>query len=150
MSKKQPERARAHKNVYDIEAQQKHLRRHLESLERDNHQPLDDVEGLVSVALAHIEDDNSGRKRQKISRANPFSTRQNLGALIIEARLDLLPPDIPTYLTCNATPSQYPPRQFCSVCSFQSSYRCSKCGMKYCSVKCLRTHEETRCMKWTI
>jgi hypothetical protein len=60
MSKKQPERARAHKNVYDIEAQQKHLRRHLESLERDNHQPLDDVEGLVSVALAHIEDDSSG------------------------------------------------------------------------------------------
>jgi hypothetical protein len=60
MSKKQPERAKAHKNVYDIEAQQKHLRRHLESLERDNHQPLDDVEGLVSVALAHIEDDSSG------------------------------------------------------------------------------------------
>ncbi|CAO3676172.1 unnamed protein product [Umbelopsis ramanniana] len=116
MSKKQPERAKAHK----------------------------------IVALAHIEDDSSGRKRQKISRANPFSTRQNLGALIIEARLDLLPPDIPTYLTCNATSSQYPPRQFCSVCSFQSSYRCSKCGMKYCSVKCLRTHEETRCMKWTI
>jgi hypothetical protein len=59
-------------------------------------------------------------------------------------RLDLLPPDIPTYLTCNAAPSQYPSRQFCSVCSFQSSYKCSKCGMKYCSVKCLRTHEETR------
>lgn len=218
MSKKQPDRGRGTKNVYDIEAQQKHLRRHLESLERDNHQPLDDVEGLVTVALAHIEDDNSGlklksmyayahggllmvmdtlilgRKRQKVSRANPFSTRQNLSALILEAvrtifhlnryshaqftnsisyfqRLDLLPPDIPTYLTCNAAPSQYPSRQFCSVCSFQSSYKCSKCGMKYCSVKCLRTHEETRfaltiqvytisacdtydtpnrCMKWTI
>ncbi|GAB5587313.1 hypothetical protein Unana1_02213 [Umbelopsis nana] len=150
MSKKLPDRGRANKNVYDIEAQQKHLRRHLESLERDNHQPLDDVEGLVTVALAHIEDDNSARKRQKVSRANPFSTRQNLGALILEARLDLLPPDIPTYLTCNAAPSQCPSRQFCSVCSFQSSYKCSKCGMKYCSVKCLRTHEETRCMKWTI
>lgn len=61
MSKKLPDRGRANKNVYDIEAQQKHLRRHLESLERDNHQPLDDVEGLVTVALAHIEDDNSGR-----------------------------------------------------------------------------------------
>jgi hypothetical protein len=62
MSKKQPERARSHKNVFDVEAQQKHLRRHLESLERDNHQPLDDVEGLVSVALAHIEDDSPGSK----------------------------------------------------------------------------------------
>lgn len=62
MSKKQPDRGRGTKNVYDIEAQQKHLRRHLESLERDNHQPLDDVEGLVTVALAHIEDDNSGLK----------------------------------------------------------------------------------------
>jgi hypothetical protein len=26
-----------------------------------------------------------GRKRQKVSRANPFSTRQNLSALILEA-----------------------------------------------------------------
>ncbi|KAJ2962041.1 hypothetical protein NQZ79_g2804 [Umbelopsis isabellina] len=85
MSKKLPDRGKTTKAAYDPEAQQKHLRRHLESLERDNHQPLDDVEGLVSVALAHIDDDGSGRKRQKVSRANPFSTRQNLNTLILEA-----------------------------------------------------------------
>jgi hypothetical protein len=60
MSKKLPDRGKTAKASYDPEAQQKHLRRHLESLERDNHQPLDDVEGLVSVALAHIDDDGSG------------------------------------------------------------------------------------------
>lgn len=42
---------------HDPEAQQRHLKRQLDSLERDNHESLNDVEGLISLALAQQEDD---------------------------------------------------------------------------------------------
>ncbi|CAG8686117.1 14422_t:CDS:2, partial [Acaulospora morrowiae] len=58
-------------------------------------------------------------------------------------RIDQLPSDVPTYLTAAAGPSRYPSRKFCSVCGYLSNYSCKTCGMKYCSVKCLETHEET-------
>lgn len=57
--------------------------------------------------------------------------------------------DDPNYTTAEASPSRYPPRHFCSVCGFVSNYTCLPCGQRYCSVKCLGTHLDTRCMKWT-
>ncbi|KAI8096907.1 zinc finger, HIT-type containing 1 [Halteromyces radiatus] len=141
----------------DTEAHQRHLRRQLDSLERDNHQSLNDVEGLISVALAAQEqNDEAPRKSRhktgtsKSGRASVFSTKANLSVLLEDAHLEDYSPDIPTYLTCNAAPSKYPPRHFCSVCGFSSSYKCLRCGMKYCSLACLNTHKETRCMKWTV
>lgn len=40
------------KTSHDPEAHARHLKRQLESLEKDNHQSLNDVEGLISIALA--------------------------------------------------------------------------------------------------
>ncbi|XP_054154351.1 zinc finger HIT domain-containing protein 1-like [Oppia nitens] len=40
-------------------------------------------------------------------------------------------------------------RHFCSVCGFDSNYTCVNCGMRYCCVSCLKTHRDTRCLKWT-
>ncbi len=31
-----------------------------------------------------------------------------------------------------------------------SNYNCTRCGMRYCSIKCNETHKETRCMKFTM
>ncbi|KAI9014454.1 hypothetical protein CLU79DRAFT_766863 [Phycomyces nitens] len=147
---KKNERARQTYVRHDPEAQQKHLRRHLESLERDNHQSLNDVEGLISIALAAQEEEGiSLRKtRHKSGRASIYSSKTNLNVLLEDAHLEDSP-DVASYITCNADPSRYPPRRFCSVCGFPSDYKCSRCGMKYCSVKCLGTHNETRCLKWT-
>lgn len=41
-------------------------------------------------------------------------------------------------------------RHFCCVCGFQSPYTCVTCGMRYCCSTCLKTHKDTRCLKWTI
>ncbi|KAF9083697.1 Zinc finger HIT domain-containing protein 1 [Mortierella sp. GBA35] len=57
---------------------------------------------------------------------------------------------VPNYLTANMGPSRYPQRQFCSVCGWKGVYRCNRCGMRYCDLKCQRTHNDTRCMKFTI
>lgn len=43
-----------------------------------------------------------------------------------------------------------PQRNFCSVCGFGAPYTCVTCGHRYCTVKCLHTHRDTRCMKWTV
>lgn len=42
-----------------------------------------------------------------------------------------------------------PPRHFCSVCGFKAPYTCVTCGNRYCSIPCLGTHRDTRCLKWT-
>ncbi|CAO3613342.1 unnamed protein product [Cunninghamella blakesleeana] len=137
----------------DINAHENHLKRQLDSLEYDNHQSLNNVEGLINIALAAQEQNEEGlvprKSRQKKSRTSIYSSKTNLNTLLEEAHLEDYSPDVPTYLTCNSAPSKYPPRNFCSVCGFSSNYKCLRCGMKYCTVKCLNTHKETRCLKWT-
>jgi len=41
-------------------------------------------------------------------------------------------------------------RHFCCVCGFQAVYTCVTCGMRYCCSSCLKTHRDTRCLKWTV
>eukprot|EP01100_Stratorugosa_tubuloviscum_P008407 TRINITY_DN3504_c0_g2_i1.p1 TRINITY_DN3504_c0_g2~~TRINITY_DN3504_c0_g2_i1.p1 ORF type:complete len:197 (-),score=65.67 TRINITY_DN3504_c0_g2_i1:47-637(-) len=54
------------------------------------------------------------------------------------------------YFSAAASPSIFPARNFCSVCGILSNYTCTRCGQKYCSIKCNKTHSETRCLKFTI
>lgn len=46
---------------HDPEAHSRHLKRHLDSLEKDNHQSLNDIEGLISIALSAQEDEGKIR-----------------------------------------------------------------------------------------
>lgn len=54
-----------------------------------------------------------------------------------------------TYANAQASPSAFPERHFCAVCGFPSSYTCTSCGTRYCCIRCLGTHRDTRCLKWT-
>lgn len=54
-----------------------------------------------------------------------------------------------TYAGAQAPPSAWPERHFCAVCGFPSSYTCTSCGTRYCCIRCLGTHRDTRCLKWT-
>jgi len=55
-----------------------------------------------------------------------------------------------SYFSAQAPPSTRPPRSFCAVCGFNDRlYTCVVCGMKYCSLPCLETHRDTRCLKYT-
>lgn len=53
------------------------------------------------------------------------------------------------YPNAVAPASRYPPRPLCAVCGFAATYTCVQCGTRYCCIKCLETHKETRCLKWT-
>eukprot|EP00741_Cyanophora_paradoxa_P019178 tig00021123_g18516.t1 len=82
-------------------------------------------------------------KRDKQERAT-----KKLEQIIKEANLEGCPSHIPTYLTAAVKPSRYPARHFCHVCGFFSNYTCTRCGMRYCSARCLGQHKETRCLKF--
>jgi zinc finger HIT domain-containing protein 1 len=56
----------------------------------------------------------------------------------------------PNYISINAGQSDKPARKFCSVCGHQGQYSCTRCGMRYCSIKCNNHHKETRCMKFSL
>ena len=55
---------------------------------------------------------------------------------------------VPNYVTAGCGPCSHPPRAFCSVCGYRSAYVCVRCGLRYCSIPCQRTHHDTRCSKF--
>ncbi|CAO4379951.1 unnamed protein product [Caenorhabditis nigoni] len=55
---------------------------------------------------------------------------------------------INAYFLSTAPPSSKPPRKFCAACGKMSNYSCTRCGARYCGIRCRDVHNDTRCMKW--
>ncbi|KAG0748909.1 hypothetical protein G6F57_004873 [Rhizopus arrhizus] len=71
---------------HDPEVHSRHLRRQLESLEKDNHDSLNDVEGLINIALAAQEEEGIATRKSRSSRGtNIYSSKANLNALLEES-----------------------------------------------------------------
>ncbi|KAL4659943.1 zinc finger HIT domain-containing protein 1 [Arapaima gigas] len=141
------------RRVLDRATRQRRLSRQLEALEKDNFQD-DPHASLPQLAkrLPQFDDDNEsgGGKKRKKTRGDHFKLRfrKNFQALLEEENLSVS--EGPNYLTACAGPSELPQRHFCAVCGFPSNYTCVSCGARYCGVRCLGTHQETRCLKWTL
>uniref|UniRef100_H3DR51 Zinc finger, HIT-type containing 1 n=1 Tax=Tetraodon nigroviridis TaxID=99883 RepID=H3DR51_TETNG len=139
--------------VLDEATRQRRLSRQLEALEKDNFRddPLSSLPppGPTARLPAFSETEEPEKKKRK-TRGDHFKQRfrKNFTALLEEetCRSALSP------TTCRpwAPPSSLPPRHFCCVCGFPSHYTCPTCGGRYCSSRCLCTHRETRCLKWTL
>ncbi len=66
-----------------------------------------------------------------------------------EAELDRLPEGDPSYLTAAVGPPKTrSARALCSVCGDRSSYTCTRCGAKFCCIRCYGVHTDTRCLKF--
>ena len=66
-----------------------------------------------------------------------------------EAALDQLPEGEPSYLTAAVGPPRTrSARPLCSVCGDFCEYTCTRCGSRYCSIRCSTVHTETRCLKF--
>ncbi|KAI0319363.1 hypothetical protein OF83DRAFT_811425 [Amylostereum chailletii] len=149
----------------DTEIIAKRTKRHLDELERSNYaEPSGSSLGMEDGD----EDEGGGkstkgRARQTISDKRMASIpgakkkkstmnvrsavlyRKNLATLIDQSGISTLPPHIPTYLTAAAAPPKESPRILCSVCGYWGSYKCMKCALPYCELKCRAVHDETRC-----
>ncbi|XP_078283903.1 zinc finger HIT domain-containing protein 1 [Rhinoraja longicauda] len=139
------------RRVLDPATRQRRLCRQLDALERDNfqddpHANLPQLKRLPQFNDSHTE----AAKKKKKTRGDHFKQRfrKNFQSLLEEQNLSST--DGPNYLTACLGPSALPQRHFCAVCGFPSNYTCVSCGARYCCVKCLGTHQETRCLKWTV
>ena len=75
------------------------------------------------------------------------TSNSSIGSASIESGVDdntLLP-----YLSIAALPSKTSTRYFCSVCGYFGTYTCTRCGCRFCCTKCLLSHKETRCLKFS-
>ena len=90
---------------------------------------------------------DSKRRKPEVIIFN-FASKKNFQALLEEQNLSVAKG--PNYLIACAESLSRPQRSFCAVCGFPSPYTCVSCGAWYCTVCCLGTHQETRCLKWTM
>jgi len=141
-------------------------RKKLEALEEDNFRkdPFESADSPKKKAPRLIFTESSPQKDQEQSpsltsskkkkrfRGDHFKTRfrKTFAQLLDEQKHKLLGEVGPNYFTAVVPPSKFPARKFCSVCGSFSKYNCVSCGSHFCSTKCLGTHHDTRCLKWTV
>ncbi|GMH33647.1 hypothetical protein BSKO_01481 [Bryopsis sp. KO-2023] len=143
--------------VVDEDAQKQAIRAHLDSLEKDHDfaeaEPSDEEFKLESDEEIDI-GTSKRRKKNMRGKRTTRSTREKRGVksfsiLLKEAELDQVPDDVPTYLTAAAKPAKTSSkRKFCSVCGNISLYTCTRCGSRFCCLKCHSIHKDTRCLKF--
>ncbi|XP_064394091.1 zinc finger HIT domain-containing protein 1-like isoform X2 [Halichondria panicea] len=140
------------KRVLDDATRKRRHQRQLEALEKDNFH--DDPHAIYAhltskTKLPTFADGSEKKKKKTRTNADHFKQRFRK---TFQSLLEEVPPETyqkPSFVTAAAPPSKLPPRHFCAVCGFFSKYRCVTCGARYCSVRCLGTHKDTRCLKWT-
>ncbi|EAT34901.1 AAEL012898-PA [Aedes aegypti] len=144
------------KRVLDDASRKRRARKALEALEQDNYHEDPHADLVMSKKIPKFQDNMDGvsssntKKKAKRSKGAEYyraKYRKNFPQLLEEDKMQR--PDGPNYFTAAAQPSKLPERHFCAVCGFPSSYTCTACGTRYCSVRCLGTHQDTRCLKWT-
>lgn len=149
--------------VLDDVARERRQKRMLESLEMDNYQEEPHADLVMSKkapkfaetimetspATTPKEKGTPRATRNKKNRpAEYFKKYRTTFAQLLEED-KLIRGNEFNYARAEAGPSKYPPRKFCNVCGLPSAYTCGQCGIRYCTVKCFKTHQETRCLKWT-
>ncbi|XP_033760529.1 zinc finger HIT domain-containing protein 1-like [Pecten maximus] len=141
------------KRVLDDAARRRRQRKALEALESDNFQDDPHADLKMSKKAPKFEESMdtgqpvSKKKRKSKSDHFKFKYKKSFSALLEEEHMTNR--DTPNYLSASVPQSRFPERRFCAVCGFPSNYTCVQCGARYCSVKCLGTHQDTRCLKWT-
>lgn len=138
------------RKVLDEVARRRRQKKALEALEQDNFHDDPHANLVMHKKAPKFEETLENKKRKKL-KTEPFKQRfrKNFTALLEEEE-QYFTKDKTNYVTAKVPPSKFPERHYCSVCGFDSNYTCVQCGSRYCSVKCLGTHQDTRCLKCTV
>jgi len=136
------------RRILDEATRRRRQRKALEALEADNFQDDPHADLTPSKKAPKFEDlettTPTSKKKKKGKLEFRLRIRKTLQILLEE---ELSGSKGPNYLTCAIPPSKLPERKFCAVCGFASNYTCVTCGARYCCVRCLGTHQDTRCLK---
>lgn len=134
--------------VVDEDTRKAVQQRRLAALESDNYQ-----EETFNEEEEDEEDGVSNkRKKAKVSTARSKSDLLRRKPKSLERILDeeRYSKGSLEYDMIAAAPSTNPKRNFCSVCGLIGQYSCTRCGSRYCSIRCNSNHKETRCLKFSI
>lgn len=143
------------KRVLDDASRQRRLRKALMALEQDNFHDDPHADLVMSKKVPKFEDtlvDPSRSRKAKRKTGDSVvkaKYRKNFSQLLEDDRHLSEMANAPCYANAQAPPSKLPERHFCAVCGFPSNYTCTSCGTRYCSIRCLGVHQDTRCLKWT-
>ncbi|KAJ8905272.1 hypothetical protein NDN08_001780 [Rhodosorus marinus] len=149
-------------DVVDLARRDELRLQRLDALEKDNY--VEEVQDVKDDEYDPLLDDDeaepvkvsskrrkTGRKRTEIipqqGSKKPGIHRKNASLFELDLTEEWSA-NVPLYLSITAKPSRTPARAFCSVCGYCSKYKCTRCGSRYCSRKCLRVHSDTRCLKF--
>jgi len=139
------------RRVLDSAARQRRARKALESLEQDNNHEDPHADLVMSKKALSLfqEDSPEKRPKRKVRTMEYYKQRfrKNIDQLLDEEAND--EDGSVGYIYAQVPESKRPPRSLCAVCGFPSGYSCVTCGTKYCSLRCLEVHQDTRCLKWT-
>jgi len=150
----------AARRVLDDASRQRRARKALEALEADNNCEDPHADLVMSKKALSLFQDEGGESMQERRPKRKARTmeyykqrfRKNLAQLLEEESNSVEGEDegeVVGYLAAQVPDSKIPPRKLCAVCGFPSAYTCSTCGTRYCCLRCLETHRDTRCLKWT-
>lgn len=140
------------KRVLDDVTRKRRAKKALEALEQDNYHDDPHADLVMSKKIPkfnnNLDGPRSTRKGKKSRGADYYRVkyRKTFQQLLEEDRQ--MNPDGPNYATASAPPTQLPERHFCAVCGFPSNYTCTSCGTRFCCLRCLSTHQDTRCLKF--
>ena len=154
------------RRVLDEASRQRRARKALEALEADNNQDDPHADLVMSKkALSLFQDEGGetvqerrGRRKTRTLEYYKQRFRKNFSQLLEEESAMMTEEDeeeeeagaVPGYLSAQVPDSRYPGRRLCAVCGFPSRYCCVNCGTRYCCLACQETHQDTRCLKWTV
>lgn len=148
----------------DLETRKEVRDKRLQKLDADNY--IEDQEaGQEDDAYADSDSDRPIAKKSKTkskgkggSMVDKWAARRpkSMDKIIEEQLLEShgtatnLHPTSVNYISIAAGPSWRPARHYCSVCGSLGSYTCTRCGMRFCSIRCNENHKETRCLTFAM
>jgi zinc finger HIT domain-containing protein 1 len=139
------------RRVIDDVTRKRRAKKALEALEQDNYHDDPHADLVMSKKVPKFNSDIDGGRNTRKSRKSRgpdyyrAKYRKQFQQLLEEDRQ--ANPDGPNYATASAEASKFPERHFCAVCGFPSNYTCTSCGTRYCCLRCLSVHQDTRCLK---
>jgi len=140
------------RRIVDETSRKRRHRKMMEILEADNYHEDPHADLVMSKKIPKFDENLETRTRSKRKEKNPeyyqMKFRKHILQLLEEDRVEAEYSGRYSYMDLASEDTDMPYRHFCAVCGFFSQYVCLTCGMRYCGIRCMDTHMDTRCLKW--
>lgn len=142
------------RRVIDESTRRRRQAKLLEMFEADNYHDDPHADLVMSKKIPKFEENleprtTRGKKKERTPEYYQMKYRKSFQQMVEEDRVEAEQTGRVSYLDAAAEDSELPPRHFCAVCGFASQYVCLTCGTRFCTIKCMDMHYDTRCLKWS-